>query len=73
MKMKNNNKEQKLPLIRIGVLNPTDILNKQAVYPATIKNLNILYAKDYKVFNDLNIIWKGLKNIGRPADRQVKK
>jgi len=70
--MKNNNKEQKLPLIRKGVLNPTDILKKKAVDIATIKNLNMLYAKDYKVFNDLNIVWKGLKNIGRPAGRQVR-
>ena len=30
-----------------------------------VENVNLLYAKDYKVFNDLNILLKGFKNLGR--------
>lgn len=56
---------QKLPVIRKGVLHPADILNGRGTNPITIKNLNILYAKDYKVYTDLSIIRKGFKYLGR--------
>jgi hypothetical protein len=55
----------KLPAIRIGVLFPTDILKNREVTEETAERLNILYAKDYRAWNDLNIILKGLKHAGR--------
>jgi GT2 family glycosyltransferase len=56
---------QKLPAIRIGVLFPTDILRNKEVTEETAERLNILYAKDYRAWNDLNIILKGLRHAGR--------
>ncbi len=55
----------KLPEIKKGVLNPTDVLKNKNISYDTIDRLNLLYARDYKVLNDLNIILKGFRNLGR--------
>jgi GT2 family glycosyltransferase len=57
--------EQKLPHIRPGVLFPVDSIRKQHISDDIAGSLNILYAKDYKIRNDVNIILKGFKNLGR--------
>lgn len=54
-----------LPKIKDAVLNPLDALGKQLVDKQTIQKLNMLYAKDYRLWNDLNILWKGLRELGR--------
>lgn len=54
-----------LPPIRPGVLTPLDSLKNQHLDPSTINRLNGLYAKDYRVYADLNIIRLGFKNLGR--------
>lgn len=56
-----------LPKIKSGILNPLDALDKQFVDASTIQKLNMLYAKDYRLWNDLNIIWKSLKELGKPG------
>lgn len=55
----------KLPPIKKGVLNPTDQLDIEDIPSETIDRLNLLYVRDYKVMNDINIIWKGFRNLGR--------
>ncbi len=55
----------KLPPIKKGVLNPTDQLHHNNVPTDTIDRLNLLYARDYKIMNDVEIIWKGFRNLGR--------
>ena len=55
----------KLPKIKKGVLNPKDAFIKRNISPDTIEKLNILYARDYKIATDINIIFKGFKNLGR--------
>ncbi len=57
-------KPNKLPEIRPGVLNPTEALNLKELSPETRDRLNLLYARDYKTKNDLNIILKGFRNLG---------
>lgn len=56
--------KQELPKIKKGVVNPVDYLNK-ATDEATIQRLNQLYAKDYKVDNDIYIILKSWKMLGQ--------
>jgi hypothetical protein len=56
---------QKLPQIKKGVLNPSDGVKKMKFTPEILSSLNILYAKDYDVYNDLNIIAKGIRNVSR--------
>ena len=55
----------KLPSIRKGILNPVDLIKMQNISKEIVDNLNILYAKDYRVMNDVNIILKGISNLGR--------
>jgi O-antigen biosynthesis protein len=55
----------KLPFIKKGVLNPTDLLSSHNINEDTIDRLNLLYARDYKISNDLTIILKGFRNLGR--------
>ncbi len=50
-----------LPKIRPGVLNPLDVLLFSSINSHTIQRLNFLYAKDYSVTRDLEIVWKGLR------------
>lgn len=57
----------KLPAIKKGVLNPTDLLSDKNITADTIDRLNLLYARDYKIMNDLTIILKGFRNLGRKA------
>jgi O-antigen biosynthesis protein len=57
---------KKLPYLKKGILNPTDqIKNVRNLDAETIQNLNIHYAKDYRIANDLRIILASLKHIGR--------
>jgi len=53
-----------LPPIKRGILSPASI------YPETIQDkkkdeLNIVYAKDYRLMNDLEIVLKAWQNIGK--------
>ncbi len=54
-----------LPAIRKGILNPLDAISNKALDENTLHKLNLLYAKDYKVNNDLNIIRKAWRELGR--------
>lgn len=54
-----------LPKILPGVLSPLDALRLKSVNLPTKQRLNFLYAKDYEASEDLSIIWKGFRNLGR--------
>ena len=53
-----------LPKIKKGVLTPLDGLDVNQIDDPTIERLNFLYAKDYEVVNDLEIVWKGRRGLG---------
>ena len=53
-----------LPAIKKGILSP------EVLFPEVLNNkkrdeLNVLYAKNYRLMNDLEIVLKGLKKIGK--------
>ncbi len=54
-----------LPNIRPGVLTPLDALPGRQLDEPTTQRLNFLYAKDYDVWRDLEIVWKGFRELGR--------
>lgn len=58
---------QNLPPVRKGILNPTDALNFNIPDTETAIRLNMLYARDYRLSSDINIILKGFRNLGRKA------
>ena len=53
-----------LPKIKNGVLNPVDSMKVKEQDIMTITNLNILYARDYNVWKDLNIVLFAFRNLG---------
>lgn len=57
-------KDVELPEIKKGILTPVDALDGEADENAA-ERINIIYAKEYKVVNDLRILFKGLFKIGR--------
>ncbi|MBN1339140.1 MAG: glycosyltransferase [Bacteroidales bacterium] len=54
-----------LPSVRKGVLYPTDAIKEKELGSKTMERLNLLYARDYKVTNDINIMIRGFRNMGR--------
>lgn len=55
----------KLPKIKDGVLNPIDAMKQKVHSPETIANLNLLYARDYRVWKDLNILFYAFRELGK--------
>jgi GT2 family glycosyltransferase len=53
------------PTLKKGVLFPTDSLNLQQYNDEIIQQVNNVYARDYKLIQDLNIIMKGFFHLGR--------
>jgi len=60
-----NPSKHKLPKIKPGVLYPTDMIKNNEVSSETVNRLNLLYARNYKILNDINIILNGIRNLGR--------
>lgn len=60
-----DSKKASLPKIRKGVLNPSDAFPCEELSPEACERLDVLYAKDYTVYRDISIIYKGFKNLGR--------
>jgi hypothetical protein len=56
--------DQRLPQIRKGILTPLDAFNDKNISPEASIRLNIMYARDYKIRNDLKIIIKGFRQLG---------
>ena len=53
----------RLPKLKEGILNPLDefITSKSNLPTAILHKINLQYAKDYSVYNDLMIIYKSIK------------
>jgi len=57
-------KTDQLPKVKAGVLNPSNALNFSNLNDDTLDRLNLLYARDYKIKTDLDIIFKGFRYLG---------
>ena len=53
-----------LPKIKKGVLNPANALNIADLSEETLDRLNLLYARDYRIKTDVDIIIKGFRFLG---------
>ena len=67
---KMNEEAEHLPFLKKGILSPVDALKHDTLEKGIIEKVNLLYAKDYRVMNDLNILIKGFKNLGRKVEFQ---
>ena len=54
-----------LPHIRTGVLNPIDATKFKNLDDDTISQLNLLYARDYNLLKDLNIVLFAFRELGK--------
>ncbi|MDL2262212.1 glycosyltransferase family 2 protein [Bacteroidales bacterium OttesenSCG-928-I21] len=54
-----------LPKLKRGILSPTSGLKKIEISPSLEKRLNIMYAKDYTILQDLTIIIRSWKELGK--------
>lgn len=59
-----NKNQKRLPKLKKGVLNPTDLLPEYSYDEATQNRLNWLYAKDYHTSMDWRIFWRGVRRLG---------
>ncbi len=57
--------EHKLPVIRKGIIYPTDTLDNQNPDHQVIDRLNMLYARDYRIGNEFRLLYKGFRHLGR--------
>ena len=57
--------EQHLPKIKKGVLTPLDGMKIKMQDEETLSNLNMLYARDYNVWKDLNIVLFAFRELGK--------
>ena len=53
-----------LPKLKRGILSPIDLLHSENPNEPTIQRLNFLYAKDYDIGRDVEIIWQNLSKLG---------
>ncbi|MFC2100893.1 glycosyltransferase family 2 protein [Bacteroidota bacterium] len=64
-KVTNDTEMFTLPKIKKGILFPVDAYKNKTITNTAIYKLNMLYARDYKVMNDLSIIYNGFSSLGR--------
>jgi hypothetical protein len=56
---------EKLPALNPGIFSPADMFETPPSEKAKINQLNILYARDYNVSTDTEIVWKGWKKLDK--------
>ena len=54
-----------LPNLKKGVLFPSDAFKNETLNKDTRSRLNLLYSRDYKIINDVEILWRGFSQLGR--------
>jgi O-antigen biosynthesis protein len=56
-----------LPQIKPGILTPVDGVQDFMIGDGMAEKMNLNYAKDYRIINDLGIIRRGLKKLGQKS------
>jgi GT2 family glycosyltransferase len=56
---------EKLPPLKPGILHPGDLFPEINLDREKTKQMNVLYAKDYSIFTDAEIVFKCWKNLDR--------
>jgi len=57
----------RLPRIKKGVLSPAHALTEHQNAEEVVNRLNVVYARDYHLTTDLNILRKGFKELGKTS------
>ncbi len=59
-----NENNEHLPKLKPSVLSPIDAIRNENITNETRNRLHLVYSKDYKIENDLNIVWRAFKKLG---------
>jgi hypothetical protein len=59
-----NTEQQDLPKLKTSVLSPVDAVKNLTITDDTRTRLLLAYSKDYKIENDMNIVWKCWTKLG---------
>jgi GT2 family glycosyltransferase len=59
-----NNEQINLPKIRKGIISPVSHISGKELDSTTIHRLNLLYAKDYSLYTDLDLILRSWRKLG---------
>ena len=54
-----------LPNLKKSILSPLDIMKKENLNKLDKQKLKLLYARNYSVCNDINILFKCFRNLGQ--------
>ncbi len=54
----------RLPPLHPGVLNPSSSMGNEILSPENVDRLNMIYAKDYRLKNDMVILWRAWRYLG---------
>lgn len=63
--IKNENANEELKVLKKGILTPVDLLNNKHIEHNETEKVNILYARDYKIGNDIKILFKAFNKLSR--------
>ena len=55
----------RLPLIRAGIVSPADVFHNAVTDEETLNRLNLMYARDYTLLKDMNILIRAMRYSGR--------
>jgi len=58
----NQEPKNKLPKIKEGIFNPGHQFPEMDLGEKTLLRLSIIYAKEYSIYKDVEIIWKGISS-----------
>lgn len=61
----NLNRKQKLPKIKKGIISQLETIKDRNISPEAIERMNMLYAKDYKIYHDVKIMFNSFKYLGK--------
>jgi len=59
-----NIEEVNLPQIKRSILHPSDLIHAEASNEDKVR-INLVYARNYRIVNDLNILIKAFRNLGK--------
>lgn len=62
---KPENDDMHLPKIKKAVLSPIDGMKAKNHNQKIVNDLNLLYARDYNIFKDINIVFYAFRNLGK--------
>ncbi len=69
---KGDDTSRSLPSLRQGILSPLIEIRAENKPPSMVDTINIVYAKDYSLFTDLRLIFKGMYRLGDPPLASLK-